>query len=148
MDFAPFTEEEIEKERNAPREAGVYDFECIECVYGESKSSGNPQFTVKLKCYDRNGSTFTVWDYLQPEGKIRYKLKHFCDAVGLTKQFEKGSLAEFNLINKSGKVELKIQRGNAEFPNDKNTVSDYLSRTNLLGESTISQDFTNDTIPF
>jgi hypothetical protein len=136
MDFIPATEEEIEKERNQPRDAGLYDFTCTEAEEGESQNSGNPQFKVKLKCFDDKGSFF-VYDYLQPGGKMRFKLKHFCDSVGLADKYEKGSLAAFDLLDKSGKVELVIQAGNEKYPNPRNSVRDYHDRQPSQGLSSL-----------
>jgi hypothetical protein len=147
MNFKPTSEEAIEKERFKPLEPGVYDFECVEVKDGESKA-GNPQFTVKLKVFGANETRF-IYDYLQPEGKIAYKLKHFCDSVGIADKYKSGALFEIDLLHKSGKVELKIQPGNAEYPNPKNTVVDYHVETgsNLYGEK-IKQDFKDEEIPW
>lgn len=132
MDFIPATEEEIEKERNQPRDAGLYDFTCVEAEEGESKTSGNPQLKLKLKCFDDKGSFF-VYDYLQPGGKMRFKLKHFCDSVGMADKYESGKLAAFDFLDKSGKVELTIQAGTAEYPNARNSVRDYHDRQPTKG---------------
>lgn len=147
MDFEPLTEEQIEKERNQPLEAGIYDFDCIECVQKES-SKGDPMFAIKIKVYGRDRNQ-NVYDYLLASGKMAFKLKHFCDATGLVKQYEKGSLHEFDLLNKSGKVEIVIQAGNEQYPNPKNSVRDYHVGMESKGLEPIpAQNFDNDSIPF
>lgn len=123
MDFIVATEEELQKERNQPRQAGVYDFTCIDSEQNESQA-GNPQFKIKLKCFDDKGS-FIVTNWLQIAGPMRFQLKHFWDSVGQPEKYTSGKLDAFDFIDKSGKVELSVRPGNAEYPNPSNSVKDY-----------------------
>lgn len=126
--FTPMTEEEIQA--SSVIEAGTYDFEVIKATRKISKK-GNPMAELNINVWDKEGKQHTLFDYLvfssQPLN-IK-KVKHFCDATGLSKEYERGKLPE-EMENLYGKVCLDIQdeqpkEGGGFYPK-KNVVVDYI----------------------
>lgn len=152
--FLPMTEEEI----NAPSliDDGVYDFQVLKSTRKTSQK-GNPMAELRLKLWDKEGKTHTLFDYLvfsQVPLNIR-KVKHFCDAVGLQEDYKKGKLPE-ELENFCGKAHIGIQekqpKSNGGFYPEKNVVVDYIisDKSATKHESikeTVDQDL-NDDLPF
>ena len=110
---------------------GVYDFEILKSTRKVSKNSGNDMAELNIQIWDNEGKTSSMFDYLVFSTvplNIR-KVKHFCDATGLSENYKRGELPE-DLSGLSGKVQIDIQD---EQPNDKggyyprkNNVVDYV----------------------
>lgn len=123
MQFTPKSEKEVSQFSLIPR--GEYDFEVLEASEGPSKSSGNDQITVKLGLYVGDKRRL-VWDYISPAKE--YKLRHFCDSVGLLAKYESGALTANDCVGRSGKCKIDIQHDKQGFYQDKNIVKDYSLR--------------------
>ena len=145
--FQPLSEEEI-KALNII-EPGIYDFEVLDAQEKISKS-GNPMIEMQIKVWDLHGKEKTITDYMVSTPKMLYKVKHFCDSVGLTQKYESGSFAPYDCIGKTGKLNLTIQKSN-DYP-DKNSIKDYVVYAKMEGSnvSPIKKDdsFINDDLPF
>lgn len=124
--FPSMTDEELEQ----LLDDGVYDFEVKKSERKTSKN-GNPMAKLYLKVWDKDGKEHTVFDYLvfsHVPLNIK-KIKHFCDAVGKSRNYKEGSLPE-ELGGLSGKVQIATKD---EQPNDtggfypkSNIVVDYI----------------------
>ena len=144
MNFNPKTEQEIQS--MGLIEEGSYPFEVIESQDRLSKS-GNEMIELKLKIWDSLGRERQCFDYLLEA--MAFKLRHFCEAVGLLDKYEAGNLQAGDCIGRSGTLELTIQAGKQKpeggyYP-DKNSVKDYIKK-----ESSTTTDDTmlNDEVPF
>jgi len=135
---------------------GVYNFEVLKSTRKTSKS-GNPMAEIQIKIWDKGGRTQNLFDYLvfNNVALCRRKVKHFCDSVGLQKEYEKCSLPE-DLARLSGKVELGIKD---EEPNPsggyypkKNVVVDYVmtdqGAVKVPLASNNNKNVVDDDIPF
>lgn len=148
------TEEQCEKERQYPMlEPGIYNFTVSKAESKRSKS-GNPMIELTLKVFDNNGKEFNVFDYLIAMPSMNWKIRHFCDSVGLTKEYESGKFDEYLAVGRSGKVDIVFQKGKAKdgggFYKDKNAVEDYVMTDQGAQKYNAApvDDFKDDSIPF
>ncbi len=143
-------------------EDGVYDFEVIKSE-DKVSSSGNPMNKVTLKIWEKDGSVRIMSDYLvfSPVAFCLRKIKHFCDAVGISDEYTSGKIRS-DFMGLAGKVELKIKPGDlipddklmgkphgSKYP-DKNEVKDYIVKSTNDGMKPLPEvkDEFNDDIPF
>jgi hypothetical protein len=126
VNFKPLSSADAAALRVFPR--GDYPFEVIE---GEDKVSeaGNPMIVLKIKVTNTYGVSRYVTDYLLEKWPV--KLRHAAEACGLLEQYEAGELAGKDLVGKTGKVTLTIEK-DKKFP-DKNVVADYVVRAARAG---------------
>jgi len=124
MNFIPKSEAEIKKEeeQRAVWPRGTYDFEVVEYTDEVSKN-GNDMIKLRLKVYHPDGGTRTIFDYLMPA--IAAKLRHACDCMGLTGQYESGTLEAADFDGGSGKLILYVKKGVGGYA-DQNAVADYV----------------------
>ena len=128
--FNPLTEEEL---NSFPMiEPGVYDFEVLKSTRKVSKS-GNDMCEINICVWDKNGKVSQLFDYLV-FSKVALnikKIKHFCDAVGLTENYKRGELPE-DLTGLAGKVEIGIREkqpnNSGGFYPEQNIVVDYVMK--------------------
>ena len=126
MKFAPKTEEEIrkEQEKRGAWPPGIYDAEVTSAVDKISKS-GNDMIELTLQVYHPDdGATRQVFDWLVEA--MAFKLRHFCEATGLSAAYDAGSLEAWQLEGKSVKVKLGID---AKAEIKRNKVMDYVVST-------------------
>lgn len=124
--YTPKSEEQLAREGLMPD--GIYDFEVVETRDKPSKA-GNPMFTLKLHVFDSAGSTNVIYDYIVLGNNFgERKLRHAADACGIIDIYETGKMNESDFQGKCGKVEIKTQNGNDDFPLPKNVVRDYVKR--------------------
>ena len=156
MQFTPRSAEDIASDNLFPE--GEYDFEVISATDEISKSSGNEMIHLKLRVYHPNGSGrfVLVDDYLLES--VAFKLRHACDATGLTTEYETGSLEAHEFEGRAGRVKLRVQK--SEIYQDKNAVKDYVpagkpaakqkaaGRPAQAGQSTNTGVLIEDEIPF
>ncbi len=126
--FSPKSDQEIDAIQNRGLLAdGIYPFQVAEIISRTSKSN-NPMLEVKLKVRDGNDVRL-ITDYLLTSDTMIFKLKHFCEAIGLLPEYEKGQLDPKACLNRSGSVKIGTQKGNPKpdggFYPDKNNVKDY-----------------------
>lgn len=144
MTFEPKSEKEIAAAGLLPD--GEYDFEVTEASDEISKRSNAAMIKVKLGIY--NGATIGrfVFDYLMPS--MAAKLRHFCDSVGLLKEYEGGALSAEMCKGRSGRVKLVIEQDKAGQYPDKNAARDYLVRAAKPLAAEAKTDGKPDDLPF
>ena len=121
MHFTPKTEKEIAEANLWP--AGEYSFEIAKAENAVSKS-GNEMIKLSLNIVNNEAKSKVVFDYLLEA--IEYKLRHCADACGLLVKYETGMLDAMDFEGKTGVLKLGIQKGTDRYPNDKNSISDYI----------------------
>lgn len=130
--FKPLSDEEIQAAQNdhlLPE--GTYPFKVRQATAKVSQNL-NPMIKVELEIIIPGGALI-INDYLMETGKMIYKLKHFCESVGVSDQYEKGQIDLNGLKNKSGEALVFVQKGQARkdgagFYADKNAISDYVKK--------------------
>jgi hypothetical protein len=120
MRFAPKTDEEIATDNLLA--AGEYDFEVRGAVDDVSKK-GNDMIKLTLAVFDDAGSFRTITDYLLES--LAYKLKHACEAVGLSAAYEAGEVEALDFVGKSGRCKVKVDPAKDGYP-AKNSIADYI----------------------
>lgn len=130
MKYTPKSEEELEKEKQDALNAallpnGEYDFEVLQ-TSDKKSNAGADMITLKLQVFDNEGSGRIIFDYLTEA--MGWKIRHAADACGLLATYEAGSLSASSFDFATGRVKIKTQKGNKEYPNPKNVVEDYIKR--------------------
>lgn len=123
LNFTPRTEEELKKTLLLPE--GEYDFEVTGAEDTVSKQ-GNAMIKLTLKVFAPDGNTTPVYDYLLEA--LEYKVKHFCDSVGLINEYQAGTLDADMCSNRMGRCFLKIDKDKTGKYDDKNMVKDYIGQ--------------------
>lgn len=123
MRFEPKTENELSTSLLWP--AGEYDFQVYEAVEGTSKA-GNDMIALTLHVHNDDGQRKTVLDWLVDSRGWAYKIRHFAEVTGLIVEYEKGELLALDMVNRTGRVKLSIQKDKTGQYSDKNGVADYL----------------------
>lgn len=124
MNFKPKSEAELNSFEIFPK--GEYDFNVVKAVEKISKA-GNQMIELELDIYAPNGSKARVFDYLLEN--VAYKLKHFCESVGLHDEYEDGNITTDMCRNRAGKCTIIVKQDKTgEYP-DKNEVKDYCKQS-------------------
>lgn len=137
MNFVPRKEEELNTFEIFPK--GEYDFTVVKADDGVSKV-GNPMIKLALDIYAPNGKKSRVFDYLLES--LAYKLKHFCDTVGLSQEYESGIIVSDMCINRTGRCTIGIQHDKTGEYSDKNVVRDYCKAEKEI------DDINSEELPF
>lgn len=128
MIFNPMSQEDIQK--LGMIDPGIYDFEVVSAQEEKSKSSGMQQIKLTLLVFDIQGKEHTLFDYLTQHPQMQFKVRHFCEAVGIVDRYNAGDLADQDCMNKCGKLEVVIQKGKPKkeggYYADKASVKDYI----------------------
>ena len=109
----------------APWPAGDYDFEVHDASEELSKASGREQIKLTLYVFNEDGNKRTVFDYLGSDEKSAWKVRHFCEAIGLLDDYESGELDVRDIEGKTGRCKLRVKSAQGNFPAG-NQVGDYL----------------------
>lgn len=147
MTYTPKSEEQLAKEGLLPD--GEYDYEVVGTDDKNSKA-GNPMFTLKLHVFDVDGRACPLTDYIALGSNFgERKLRHAADASNILDKYESGNMVAKDFMGTTGKLKLKSQDGDADFPLPKNVVKDYVKRLRQ-GTSTppASSPVEDDEIPF
>jgi hypothetical protein len=126
MKVTPKTEEELAAEGSGPIELlrdGVYDFEVALAEERTSNKTGQEMIELQLRVFGPNGQAKKVYDYLI-EGAMSYKVKHFAEAVGLTRAYEAGELSAYDCEGKQGRAKIGREPARDGYQ-AKNRVIDY-----------------------
>ena len=123
--YTPKTEEQLATESLLPE--GIYDATCIETSDKPSKK-GNDMITLKLQIFHEDGFRI-VFDYIVFGNSFgERKFRHAANSFGLLAKYNLGKLNANDFQDKSCRVEIKQAKGNADYPNPKNVVSDYVGK--------------------
>lgn len=159
--FTPMTDEQLNegrpmKEFNLLPE-GVYVF-YIKSAEEKTASTGNPMISLVLCINDQDGFERQIFDNLVSTPKAIYKIKQFCDAVGLDEKYNAGSFCSDDCVNKNGKAKINIQKGepkgDGSYYKDKNVVKSYIKTAQndsivQVKKAANAETFSiNDDIPF
>lgn len=132
--FVPKTDSEINDIQNRGLlKDGVYPFIVKDIKATFSQKSGNEMLEVRLGIMDEQGHERNLRDYLMATETMIFKLKHFCETLGLEEDYAKGNINPFVCVGRSGKVIVATQKGQAKddgtgyYP-DKNSVRDYVKQ--------------------
>jgi hypothetical protein len=140
LSFRPQTEREVLN----LLDAGIYDFYVKKSELAYSQKTRNPMIKLTIAVIGDLGREHVLTDYLMES--MMYKMKHFCDAVGLEKEYESGNLLAEMCDGKSGKVKIFIDDpGDNSAFNPKNAVKDYVRAVKEM--PTKDNDFIDSDIP-
>lgn len=152
LKFQPKTEDQLKP----LLQPGEYAFETLTATAKKSKN-GNDMIQILLKVYRGDGTTHLIYDYLM--NSVEYKIKHYCDSVGLEEKYNQGFLEEWDFKNKCGIAKVYISKDKEGKYPDRNAVSDYLKQNSNVvsiekkGIKTeplekVEEDKFDDDIPF
>lgn len=141
FNFQPLTEQEC---LNLLPD-GEYSFLVKDAESTTSKRTGLPMMKLILDVYDHKGRAHSVTDYLIES--LMYKVKHFCDSVGLEKEYSSGQFTPNDCINKSGMVKIIVDEPSDPKYLPKNAVKDYI-KPQLNNDSLKANEIVDDKIPF
>jgi hypothetical protein len=149
MKFKPLSDEEIAAQRRTLK-VGIADFTIGSVKEAISKESGNEMLKLVLKVWDCKGQEGILYDYITFSPKMAWKLKHFLEAIGEGVQYQTGTIDSGNLVGKSGKVMLAIQKDKTGLYGDKVGVKDYMEKVGGAKEDLPNFDVSkeDDGIPF
>lgn len=92
---------------------GVYEFVITKAQESISKS-GNSMIVLELELYQHQTPLHTtIKDYLVNTPKAFYRIKNFCESVGLKAQYERKELTEKDCIGKKGQIEVALEQQGA-----------------------------------
>lgn len=145
LKFTPKKEEELQSKFD-PLPPGKYPFTVLESAEVESKSEKNlGKKMVKLKI-DVHGPKYSrhVFDYFS-DWFSEWKLKHFCDTVGLSKDYNSGTVdaSDNAFAQLVGYVEIGVENNPQYGP--KNIVEDYFCEEK---KSNSKSELSQDDVPF
>lgn len=150
--FNPLTDEEINVLQNRHLlPDGIYHF-FVKNIEQQQSRVGNPMLKVTLGVVAKPGDQRNIIDFLLTTEQMMFKLKHFCESIGLSEQYAQGKFELNDCINRSGKVKIGVQKGAAKddgsgfFP-DKNCVKDYVKPENVMPK-VVTPAFKDDDISF
>lgn len=148
--FEPYTEAQLEEMKNAHLlKDGEYEF-VVKEVFEEVSQAGNPMLKVLIGIYVER-ITYNIKDFLITTGKMSYKLRHFCESIGMGKQYQEGKFLTKDCINRKGRVLIGLDKGKpredgtGNYP-DRNKVVDYIKDANVA--SSKNSEFVDDDISF
>lgn len=141
MQFTPLNDQQIKELSLYPE--GRYRFKVIRTEQKRSKN-GSDYFNLKMNI-DVNGKWLTLFDMLFFEGKMLFKLKHFCDVTGIADKYESGNVMPYDCDNREGYLDL-VQRVNQQTGEIQNSVKDYVIPEPEFAE-VLSNDFIDDDLP-
>lgn len=151
--FNPLSDDQINAFQNrALLPDGIYPF-VVKAVEPQVSKSSIPMLKVKIVVVASDTDFRTIFDYLLTTEQMMFKLKHFCEAIGIEDKYNKGGFEPSDCIERSGKVKIGIQKGAAKddgsgFYPDKNTVKDYMKSEEVNSPKTKASDEFNDDILF
>ena len=154
------TEEEALRERFQLMPDGEYDA-YVERAESKISKSGNPMIELTLSVFDKNGHSKLIKDYLVASSHMQWKIIHFCNSAGLSKEYADGKFNESLAYNKNVRVRVKTQQGqiipidklSGKEPGDKypdrNIIEEYLEGAkNSPIPKAGATDYTDQDVPF
>lgn len=157
--YPVMSEEEVQNERYSLLEDGVYNFTVTKATGKMSKpkpgKESNPMIELQITVWDGQGREHYIYDYLVGSRNMAWKTKHFCDSVGLSKEYSGGDFNEFMAERKSGKAQIGFQAGKPKegggMYKDKNVIEDYVMTDSGAKKAPLAKDQDNefsDDVPF
>jgi len=148
--FLPKAEKDISSGfENLP--AGEYPFTVLESGITQSKSDknkGKEMCAVKICVHGPNNLDKHIFDYFA-DWFSEWKLKHFCETVGLAKEYAAGVVAPDSNGWSGREGYVKIKMGKAQNGYEaKNEVADYLPDDEQTREALSAAEPEEDDVPF
>lgn len=135
------SEQEAMQERFQLLKEGEYDAVIDKSEDKVSASSGNPMMDITLSVFDENGKAHTIRDFLVFTKGMMWKVIHFAESAGLTKEYAEQKLCSEVAVGNRVRVKIAIEEGGiipedklkgkapgSKYP-DKNKVEDYVMRS-------------------
>jgi hypothetical protein len=150
FNFKPMSDQEIDAYLNRELlKEDVYPF-MVKGVEQKISNSGNPMLKIHLGVM-HEGEERNIIDYLVATDQMMFKIKHFCEAIGVEDLYNSGTISPDACLKRSGKAKIGIQKGgpkeNGGFYPDKNSVKDYI-KCEVSQIKKPDQDEFNDDIKF
>lgn len=150
--FRPKNDAEIAELQNVGLlKDGLYPF-IVKGIEEQLSKTGNPMLKVRFEIHEEDGSRRSIFDYLVATDLMMFKLKHFCESVGLNEQYEKGNLNLNDCLDRSGNCFIGTQKGTSKpdgsgmYP-DKNVIKDFMNKKSVPPKAKGELPF-NDDIKF
>lgn len=129
--FDSKTDEEIQEIQNRKLLAdGEYPF-IVKSYEHKISKTGNPMLEILLGVLDNEGHERNIKDFLLATDTMIFKLKHFCETIGLHQEYAAGKFDPEKCIRRTGKCIIGLQKGNEKpdgsgyYP-DRNNIRDYV----------------------
>jgi hypothetical protein len=130
--FTPKSDTEISEIKNKKLlQDGNYPF-TVKSIMDEISQAGNKQLKIIIEVIDGKFESRNIPDYLGASDAMAYKLKHFCETIGLEKEYSAADVKSIieKGVGRSGIVKIGIKKGNMRQDgtpfDDSNTVRDYI----------------------
>ncbi len=159
MKVTPRTTQELDLMREEalkafkPLDPGIYNFQVINAEAKISKN-GHEMIELQLCVWDRDGKEKMIKDWLLDA--MAFKTRHFAEGCGLLDKYNLGQINADDCFNRSGKVDLIIQKGkpkpdgDGNYP-DRNSVKDYVKsgiKPDVASNQSEPDFFDDQVIPF
>lgn len=147
--FKPLTDDEITALKNEGLlTEGTYSF-TVKSIEIKKSEAGNEMLKILLDVKAAANDIRVLTDYLVITEKMMFKLKHFCEAIGLQDAYDAGKFMINACVGRAGRCIIGVQKGKPKpdgsgYYSDKNSVRDYVKQETL---STAKADF-DDEIKF
>jgi len=141
--FTPKTEDDLDSFENL--KPGEYPFTVMESAEVESKSAKNAgKLMVKVKLCVHGMQDRHVYDYFA-DWFSEWKLKHFCETVGLGKDYARGEIdpSRNAWAGREGYAKIGEEAASGNYPS-KNVVLDYLPDEDQKIEAAASEPMSPD----
>lgn len=159
FNYPALSEQEAQSERFTLLDDGIYNFTITKATGKMSKpkpgKESSPMIELQITVWDNLGHEHYLYDYLIGSRNMAWKVRHFCEAVGLSKEYESGQFNEYMAQGKSGKAQIGFQAGKPKegggLYKDKNVIDDYVMTdqgAHKVPLASQKDDFINDEIPF
>ena len=151
--FNPLSDEKINELQNrALLIDGIYSFVVRGVEQQQSQKTGSPMLKVTLGVTTYDNNVHFIIGYITTSERMMFKLKHFCETLGLEDKYTAGSFKSSDCINLPGKVKITTQKGTPKpdgsgFYPDKNAVKDYVTLDLAKPAPLVDPKF-NDDVPF
>lgn len=134
MKFNPIDELEDGPKKYEPLPEGQYDYSVIEAEETVS-TAGNDMFKIKLSVKNR-----FVYEYILMTAKQAWKLKSFCESIGIIDRYKTGVINAGDLVGCVGRCELGIEPASNGY-DAKNRVKKWIKKQNDdFGKSRVDED--------
>lgn len=137
FNYEVLTEEQAMQERFQLIKEGVYEA-IIASAKDSMSSSNNHMMDMTVRVFDEQGKEHDIRDFLVFTKGMMWKVIHFAESAGLTKEYQSGTLCSEIATGKIVKVKVSVEAGK-EIPldklkgkpagtcySDKNKIEDYL----------------------
>lgn len=152
--YTPKTEAELLDIKNSKLlKDGNYPF-IVKSLANDISNAGNSQLKLIIGIKDEKGFERNITDYFGSSDTMAFKLKHYCDAVGLEDEYSRVAVQEIiqKSTGRSGIAKIGIKKGSMRQDNtpfdDSNVVRDYFKGTSVQKKPVEIAPSLNDDIAF